>query len=61
MFKKKIIEDNLGQSIRYGFSKQNKVYQRENVFVFDLETYNEKEYETPYAAGFYDVKRSHEV
>ena len=32
--------------------------QLENVFVFDLETYNNQEFAEAYAAGLYDVNRS---
>ena len=31
--------------------------QLENVFVFDLETYNDQEFAEAYAAGLYDVNR----
>ena len=42
--KNKINEDNLGQRIRYRFPKHETIDQLENVFVFDLETYNDQEF-----------------
>ena len=45
------------QRIRYRFSKHETIDQLENVFVFDLETYNDQEFAEAYAAGIYDVNR----
>ena len=50
-------ENSLEQRIRYRFSKHETIDQLENVFVFDLETYNDQEIAEAYAAGLYDVNR----
>ena len=47
-----INENNLKQRIRYRFPKHEMIDQLENVFVFDLETYNDQEFAEAYAAGF---------
>ena len=59
--KNKINEDKLRQRICYRFPKQDMVSQLENGFIFDLETYIEKEYASPFAAGLYDVNRLREM
>ena len=51
-------EDNLSQRIHYGFPKLEIRDQPEIVFVFDLETYNDRTFVETFAAGFYDVNRS---
>ena len=48
---------NLSQRIRYGFPKHKTKNQLLNVFVFDLETYNDQEFAEAYEAGLYDVNR----
>ena len=53
--KNKINENNLKQRIRYRFPKHEPIDQLENVFVFDLETHNDREFAETYAAGLYDV------
>ena len=45
------------QRIRYRFPKHETIDQLENVFVFDLETYNDEEFAEAYAAGLYVVNR----
>ena len=55
---KNIINKNdLKQRIRYRFPKHEAVDQLENIFAFDLETYNDQEFAESYAAGLYDVNR----
>ena len=53
--KNKINGKNLKQRSRYRFPKHETIDQLENVFVFDLETYNDQEFADSYAAGIYDV------
>ena len=48
-------KDNSGQRIRYRFPKHETIDQLDNVFVFDLETYNVNESAEAHAAGLYDV------
>ena len=55
--KNKTNENNLKQRIRYRFPKHETIDQLKNVFVFDLETYNDQEFAEAYAAGLYDVNR----
>ena len=55
--KNKINENNLKQRILYRFPKHETIDQLENVFVFDLETHNDREFAEAYAAGLYDVNR----
>ena len=55
--KNKINENFLKQRICYRFSKDATIDQLENVFVFELETYNDQEFVETYAAGIYDVYR----
>ena len=55
--KNNINEKNLKQRILYRFPKHEIVDQLENVFVFDLETYNDQEFAEAYAVGLYDVNR----
>ena len=55
--KNEINEDNLSQRIRYRFPKHEIVDQQGNVFVFDLETYNDEKFAEACAAGLYDVNR----
>ena len=55
--KNKMNEKNLKQRIRYRFPKHETTDQLENVFVFDLETYNDQEFAETYTAGLYDVNR----
>ena len=55
--KNEINENNLKQRILYRFPKYEPINQLENVFVFDLETHNDKEFAEAYAAGLYDVNR----
>ena len=57
MLKKKINENILNQRIRYRFPKHETIDQLENVFLPDLETYNDQELGEAYAAGLYDVNR----
>ena len=54
---KKINLNKLTQRIRYRFPKHETVDQLENIFVFDLETYNDQEFAEAYAAGLYDLNR----
>ena len=54
---KKIKENNLKQRFGYRFPKHGTVDQLENVFVIDLETYNDQQFAEAYAAGLYDVNR----
>ena len=51
----KINESIFKKRIRYRFPKHEKIDQLENVFVFDLETYNDQELAETYAAGLFDV------
>ena len=44
-------KNNLSQRIRYRFPKHKIIDQLENVFVFDLETYNDQDFAEAYAAG----------
>ena len=55
--KNKINKNNLKQRIRYRFRKRETIDQLENVFVFDLETWNDQEFAEAYAAGLDDVNR----
>ena len=55
--KNRINENNLKQRIRYRFPKLESIDQLENVFVFDLETYNDREFAEAYASGLYNVNR----
>ena len=55
--KNNVNENNLKQRIRYRFCKHDTIDQIENVFVFDLETYNDQEFGEAYAAGLYDLNR----
>ena len=55
--KNKINKNNLKQRIRYRVSKHGTIDQLENVFVFDIEIYNDHEFAEAYAAGLYDVSR----
>ena len=55
--KNRINKNNLKQRIRYRFPKHETIDQLENVFVFDLETHNDREFAEAYAAGLYDVNR----
>ena len=48
-------ENNLKQRILYRFHKHEPTNELENVFVFDLETYNDQEFAEAYAVGLYDV------
>ena len=41
----------------YIFPKHETVEQLDNVFVFDLETYNDQDFAEAYAIGLYDVNR----
>ena len=50
-------ENNIKQRILYRFPKHETIDQLENVFVFDLETQNDREFAEAYAAGFYDANR----
>ena len=50
-------EKNLKQRIGYRFPKHEKTDQLENVFVFDLETYNDQEFAEASAAGLFDFNR----
>ena len=43
--------------IRYRFPKHETKDQLENVFLFDLETYNDQEFAESYTARLYDVDR----
>ena len=52
--KKKINEDVLTQRFYYRFPDQGVVDQLENVFVFDIETYNQNENAETYEASFYE-------
>ena len=47
----KINENNLKQRILYRFPKHETIDQLENVFVFDLETHDDREFAEAYAAG----------
>ena len=53
----KINEKNLSQRIRYRLPKHETLDQLENVFVFDLETYNDQKLAEAHAARLYDVYR----
>ena len=44
-------ENKIKQRIRYRFPKHETIDQLENVFVFDLETYNDQEFAEAYAAA----------
>ena len=55
--KNNINENNETHRSCYRFPKDEKIDQLENVFVFDLETYNNQEFAELYAAGVYDVNR----
>ena len=55
--KNKINEDNLSQRIRFKFPKHEIIDQLENMFVFNLETYNDQAFAEAYAAGLYGVNR----
>ena len=50
-------ENNSKQRIRYRFPKHETIDQLENVFVFDLETYNDQKFAEAFASGFYNVNR----
>ena len=50
-----ITKNNLKRRICYRFQKHEAKDQFVNVFVFDLETYNNQEFAEAYAAGLYDV------
>ena len=50
-------ENNLKQRISYRLSKHETIDQLENVFLFDLELYNDQEFAEAYAGGLYDVNR----
>ena len=50
-------QNNLKQRIRYRFPKHETKGQLDNMFVFDLETYNDQEFADAYAAGLYDVNQ----
>ena len=52
-----IIEENFSQKICYRFPKQETIDQPENVFVFDLEIYNDQRLAEAYATSLYDVNR----
>ena len=56
--KNTIRENNLKQGIRYRVPKHKTIDQLDNVFVFDLETFNNQEFAGAYAAGLYDVNCS---
>ena len=47
----------MSQRVRYRFLKYETIDQLENVFVFDLETYNGQEVPEAFAAGLHDVNR----
>ena len=53
--KNKTNENNLSQRISYRFPKHETINQLENVFVFDLETYEDQEFAEAFAAGLFDV------
>ena len=53
--KSKINEKNFSQRNLYRFPKHETKDQLENVFVFDLETINDREFAEAFAAGIYDV------
>ena len=53
----KINENTFKQRIRYRFPKHETIDQLENVFYFDLETYNDQDFAEAYAAGFYGGNR----
>ena len=55
--KNKINGKKLKQRMRYRFPKHETIDQLQNVFVFDLKTYNDQEVAEAYAAGLYDVNR----
>ena len=48
---------NLIQRIRYRLPKHETIGNVENVFVFDLETYNDQEFAEAYAVALYEVNR----
>ena len=50
-----INKDKVNQGIRYRFPKHETIYQLENMFVSDSETYNGQEIAEAHAAGLYDV------
>ena len=45
-------ENNLKQRIRYRFPKHETIDQLENVFVFDLETHNDQEFDEAYICSW---------
>ena len=53
--KNRINENNSKQRIRYRFPRHQIIGQLGNVFVFDLETYNDQEFAEAHAAGLCDV------
>ena len=50
-------KDRLGQRIRYRFPEDETIDQLENVFITDLEIYNNQDFAEVYAAGLFDVTR----
>ena len=48
-------ENKVKQTSRYRFPKHETIDQLENVFVFDLETYNDQEIAEAYSAGLHVV------
>ena len=55
--KTRLNENNIKQRFPDRLHKPEIIDQLENVFVFDLETYNDQEFVDAYATGLYDVNR----